>query len=292
MSTHSPSDWKQHGEHDHDYGYGHDWPRTAATLMPQSDNNRPGGDNTDDAVVSVSHVCQSYGKTEVLHDVSLTIRRGEIVALIGPSGSGKTTLVSSIMGMLAPQSGAVQVLGEHMPNRRLLGGIGYMAQNDALYTDLTALENLRFFGTVLSMSKQQLHAAIPQVAGVVGLAKDLHTKVGNFSGGMKRRLSLAIAMISNPPILILDEPTVGIDPELRRQIWTELRRLTGEGKTILLTTHVMEDAQQSDRLIMIRDGMNIAEGTPDAVVRQFSAPTLEDAFIAAGKGQDAHHSNR
>jgi ABC-2 type transport system ATP-binding protein len=169
--------------------------------------------------------------------------------------------------MLAPQSGTVQVLGERMPNRMLLGSIGYMAQNDALYTDLTALENLRFFGTVLSMSKQQLRAAIPQVAGVVGLEKNLHTKVGNFSGGMKRRLSLAISMISNPPILILDEPTVGIDPELRRQIWTELRRLTGEGKTILLTTHVMEDAQQSDRLIMIRDGMNIAEGTPDEVVR-------------------------
>jgi ABC-2 type transport system ATP-binding protein len=245
----------------------------------------------DDTVVTVAKVSQNYGKTEVLRDVSLTIKRGEIVALIGPSGSGKTTLVSVIMGMLAPQSGFVQVLGERMPNRRLLGSIGYMAQNDALYTDLTAAENLQFFGTVLSMDKRSLHAAIEQVAGVVGLKHDLRTKVGNFSGGMKRRLSLAIAMISNPPILILDEPTVGIDPEPRRQIWRELRRLAGEGRTILLTTHVMEDAQRSDRLIMIRQGTNIAEGTPDEVVSQFGAPTLEDAFIAAGKGQDAHHSN-
>ncbi|MCH4171592.1 MAG: ABC transporter ATP-binding protein [Lactobacillus sp.] len=239
--------------------------------------------------IHVSNLQQGYGKTVVLHDINLSIQSGEILALIGPSGAGKTTLVSTIMGMLKPQQGQVTVLGQTMPNRQLLAKIGYMAQTDALYEALTARENLNFFGAMQGLTPEQLKQQIPYAAGVVNLQDDLDTRVQAYSGGMKRRLSLAIALVSDPELLILDEPTVGIDPELRQQIWQELHQLATKGKTILLTTHVMEDAEQADQLMMIRNGAAIAQGTPKQLIAAYHVDSVEAVFLKAGRQQDENN---
>lgn len=178
-----------------------------------------------------------------------------------------------------------------MPNRELLAKIGYMAQSDALYEELTARENLDFFGTMLGVNKEQLKQRITQAAAVVNLNEDLDKFVKDYSGGMKRRLSLAIALISNPPLLILDEPTIGIDPELRQQIWKELHRIADEGKTILLTTHVMEDAEEADQLMMVRGGEAIAQGAPAQLLAEYNVHKIEEVFLQAGRDQDAHRRN-
>lgn len=235
--------------------------------------------------IQVTDLKQGYGKTTVLSDINLTVTAGEILALIGPSGAGKTTLVSTIMGTLRPKSGTVRVLDTAVPNRALLAKIGYMAQTDALYTTLTARENLHFFGTMMGVPREQQDQQMAHAAAVVNLDHDLDKAVADYSGGMKRRLSLAIALLADPPLLILDEPTVGIDPELRQQIWQELHRLADAGKTILLTTHVMEDAEEADELMMIRGGVAIAQGTPAKLLAEYQVSTIEDVFLKAGRAQ-------
>ncbi|MFD1670640.1 ABC transporter ATP-binding protein [Agrilactobacillus yilanensis] len=242
--------------------------------------------------IKVHGLRQGYGKTIVLQDINLTVASGEILALIGPSGSGKTTLVSTIMGMLRPKVGDVTVLGQAMPNRQLLAKIGFMAQTDALYNALTGRENLNFFGAMQGVSKQTLAQSIPAAAKVVDLTEDLDRNIGGYSGGMKRRLSLAIALISDPAILILDEPTVGIDPVLRQKIWLELHKMAAAGKTILLTTHVMEDAEQADSILMIRKGEAIAQGRPKQLISDYQVDSIEAVFLKAGRQQDAHTRNR
>ncbi|WEV50608.1 ABC transporter ATP-binding protein [Lactobacillus sp. ESL0731] len=240
--------------------------------------------------IKINNLKQGYGKTTVLTDINLQINSGEILAIIGPSGSGKTTLINSIMGTLKPQQGSVEVLKTLMPNRKVLGKIGFMAQSDALYENLTAYENLAFFASMQGLSKKEFSKQIDYVVGIVKLAGDLDKRVVNYSGGMKRRLSLAIALISNPQILILDEPTIGIDPELRRQIWQELHRLAQKGKTIILTTHVMADAEEADQLLMIRDGKVIAKGRPKELVDSYQVKNIEEVFLKAGQKEDENQS--
>lgn len=242
-------------------------------------------------IIQVTDLVQGYGKNIVIRDINLSVSSGEILGLIGPSGSGKTTLINSIMGMLKPKKGSVTVLGTTMPNRKVLARIGFMAQADALYETLTARENLTFFGQMQGMNPKDLPEQIDYATKVVSLNEDLDKHVGDYSGGMKRRLSLAIALVSNPDILILDEPTVGIDPELRQQIWQELHRLSQAGKTILLTTHVMDDAEESDSLLMIRNGGTIAQGQPKQLIKDFNVNNIEEVFVKAGREQDAHNSN-
>lgn len=241
--------------------------------------------------IQVHDLKQGYGKTIVLSDINLTVKNGEILGLIGPSGSGKTTLINSIMGMLKPKQGSVTVLNTPMPNRHILAKIGFMAQADALYETLTGRENLTFFGQMQGMNKKELPKQIKYATAVVNLTADLDKHVADYSGGMKRRLSLAIALVADPEILILDEPTIGIDPELRQQIWHELHKLSHAGKTILLTTHVMEDAEESDSLMMIRNGVAIAQGHPAQLIKEYGVANVEEVFLKAGRKQDANNSN-
>jgi ABC-2 type transport system ATP-binding protein len=236
--------------------------------------------------IVVNQVSKSFGKKEVLQNVDLTVVPGQIYGLIGPSGSGKTTLVKLIVGMDRPTKGDVRVLDTAVPNLKLLQKIGYMAQSDALYSDLTARENLAFFASLFKLNKQEQSKRIAYAADLVNLTAELSKKVQAFSGGMKRRLSLAIALIQDPQVLVLDEPTVGIDPELRLSIWHELYRLKNEGKTILVTTHVMDEAEKCDQLAMIRDGRLITSGSPAELKEQYGIQSLEEVFlIAGGSGQ-------
>jgi ABC-2 type transport system ATP-binding protein len=244
-----------------------------------------------DAVVTVTHVDKSFNKKRILHDVNLTASGHEILGLIGPSGAGKTTIIKNIMGMEQPDDGKVTIFGKEMPNRQVLQRIGFMAQDDALYESLTGRENLKFFAQLFGVKKDQLNERIEYTAGVVNLNQDLDKRVSNYSGGMKRRLSLAISLIQDPDLLVLDEPTVGIDPELRRQIWDELRMYAKDGKSIIITTHVMEDAAECDELLMIRNGHIITHGSPDSLEKKYQVDNLEQVFLKAGKSNENTDNN-
>ncbi|EIW13240.1 ABC transporter, ATP-binding protein [Lactiplantibacillus pentosus KCA1] len=242
--------------------------------------------------VVTKQVSKSFGRQQVLDRIDLTLPAGMIYGLIGPSGAGKTTLIKSILGMEAVDSGIVDVMGTRMPNRAVMAQVGYMAQGDALYETLTARENLKFFGQLMSVPKQKLVQMIDYAAGLVDLTSQLDQRVSGYSGGMKRRLSLAIALIQDPRLLILDEPTVGIDPELRQQIWAELNKLKATGKSMLVTTHVMDEAERCDYLMLIRGGIALAQGTPHDLKQQYDVATIEQVFLKAGRMQDANNGNR
>ncbi len=233
--------------------------------------------------VTIKNVSKSFGNKVVLANINFKMEEGKIYGFIGPSGAGKTTLVKMIVGMDTPDDGEVTVLDVKMPNLKLLQEIGYMAQSDALYTELTGKENLVFFASLYKLKKTEKQHRINYVARLVKLTDDLSKKVGAYSGGMKRRLSLAISLLQNPKILILDEPTVGIDPELRLNIWNELLRLKEEGKTIIVTTHVMEEAEKCDDIAMVRDGALIASGSPKALKEQYHANNFDEVFLYAGR---------
>ncbi|MEH7235132.1 ABC transporter ATP-binding protein [Bacillus sp. JJ1562] len=233
--------------------------------------------------VEIKKVSKSFGKKIVLNEIELTIGEGTIYGFIGPSGAGKTTLVKMIVGMDSPDDGSIQVLGKKMPNLELLQDIGYMAQSDALYMELTGKENLAFFASLYKLNRVQTKERIAYTAKLVNLTDDLNKKVSVYSGGMKRRLSLAIALIQNPKMLILDEPTVGIDPELRLNIWNELIRLKDEGKTIIVTTHVMEEAERCDYIAMVRDGRILTRGTPTELKETYQASNFDEVFLHAGR---------
>lgn len=226
---------------------------------------------------------KSYQKKQVLFDVSLSVPDGKICGLLGPSGCGKTTLVKIISGILKADSGNVYISEKSMPSLDIMKTIGYMAQSAALYPTLTGYENLKFFGSLYGLKKRQLQARIEHVAQLVNLSDDLKRRAGEYSGGMQQRLSLATALLSDPSILLLDEPTVGIDPLLRQDIWEELYRLSDQGITILVTTHVMDEAEKCDSLAMMRDGRIIASGTPQQLQNDSGTNTLEDAFIYFGR---------
>lgn len=244
-------------------------------------------------ILHVANVSKSYGKHQILSNVNFSADTGQILGLIGPSGSGKTTLIKLIMGMEVPSTGTVEVLSKKVPNLELLQRIGYMAQSDALYQDLTGFENLSFFASMFLMNKNEQKDRIAYVTRIVQLENAIQKKVLTYSGGMKRRLSLAIALIQNPEILILDEPTVGIDPELRKSIWQELNRLKNdEQKTIVVTTHVMDEADKCDELTMIREGKVITTGSPQALKEAYQVSNLEDVFLKAGGVSDAHQGPR
>ncbi|OPX86500.1 MAG: putative ABC transporter ATP-binding protein YbhF [Pelotomaculum sp. PtaB.Bin104] len=239
-----------------------------------------------DACIVLKKVNKSFGAKQVLFDIDLQVPCGCIYGLLGPSGCGKTTIVKIVAGILEATSGEAYVINERMPRLDLMNKIGYMAQADALYSALTAAENLDFFGSIYGMSKAQIKKRTAEVMALVQLSDDLKKLVRDFSGGMKRRLSLAIAIMHRPPVLVLDEPTVGIDPMLRKSIWEELYKLANQGVTIIVTTHVMDEADKCHLLAMLRDGRMIAQGTAGELQAGIGAGSIEEAFIYYGGKQN------
>lgn len=234
--------------------------------------------------VNLQGVSKHYGKKQVLENVDMDIGEGAIYGLIGPSGSGKTTLVKMIIGLILADKGSIRVLDAEMPNLKMLERIGYMAQSDALYLELTGRENLAFFASLYPLKKAESRNRQAYVADIVNLTGELDKKVEAYSGGMKRRLSLAIALVHDPALLILDEPTVGMDPELRLTVWDEFFELKREfQKTIVITTHVMDEAERCDVVSLVRDGHILATGSPAELKAAYGAGNLEDVFLKAGR---------
>ena len=224
---------------------------------------------------------KSFGQQLVLNHVGFELQSGEIIGLIGPSGAGKSTMIKTMLGMEKTDSGIALVLDQTMPNRHILGDIGYMAQSDALYEALSGQENLEFFGQLKGLYKKVLNDEIAHVAQVVDLTAHLNKSVSGYSGGMKRRLSLAIALLGNPQLLILDEPTVGIDPSLRKKIWQELIVLRDKGVGILVTTHVMDEAELTDKVGLLLGGNIIAFDTPKNLKESYGVSSIEEVFLKA-----------
>ena len=238
--------------------------------------------------VTVKNIQKRFQEERVLKAINLSIAEGELFGLLGPSGSGKTTLVKIIVGLLNATTGTVAIDQMKVPSLKLMQNIGYMAQSDALYSELTGRENLAFFAGIYKIPKDKQKERIETVAKIVDLTGDLHKTIDQYSGGMKRRMSLAVALLHEPKLLVLDEPTVGIDPILRTSIWEELKKLQSNGTTIIMTTHVMDEAEKCDRLALLRGGHITAQGSPAELKEMSNEETLEKAFLYYGGLTDAN----
>jgi ABC-2 type transport system ATP-binding protein len=216
----------------------------------------------------------------VLPGISLDVRRGVVTGLLGPSGSGKTTLIRSIVGVQIVESGEVTVLGGPAGSAELRHVVGYVTQAPSVYGDLTVRENLRYFARVLDAAPEQ----VDEVIRTVGLVDQADQVVGTFSGGLsggeRSRVSLATALLGQPQLLVLDEPTVGLDPVLRRDLWNTFHELAAAGTTLLVSSHVMDEADRCDDLVLLRDGRIVATGSPNELRHRTHADDLEDAFLA------------
>ena len=222
------------------------------------------------------------GGKEVLPGLSIGMRAGIITGLLGPSGCGKTTLMRAIVGVQVVASGRVTVLGLPAGSKALRSRVGYVTQAPAVYDDLTVGANLRYFAKILGAAPERV-AAVVETVGLTGYGEKL---VSQLSGGQRARVSLATALLNEPEVLVLDEPTVGLDPVLRQELWTTFHELADRGATLLVSSHVMDEAERCDELILMRDGLVLAHASPEDVLSQANASTGEEAFLhlVGGKG--------
>lgn len=227
-------------------------------------------------VIDINGLRVKRGKTQVLSGLRLSVPAGAIVGLLGPSGCGKTSLMRSIVGSQKIASGDVRVLGETAGSPGLRHRVGYMTQQASIYDDLTVSQNLRYFARVLSAGA----ADVTRVLELTRLADKSGRMVGSLSGGESSRVSLAVALLGKPELLVLDEPTVGLDPVLRVELWALFRRLADTGTTLLVSSHVMDEATRCDRLLLMRAGQIIADDSPAGLLASTRTATAEAAFLA------------
>jgi ABC-2 type transport system ATP-binding protein len=227
------------------------------------------------AAIEIEDLHVRRGERPVLRGLSLTIGAGKVTGLLGPSGSGKTTLMRAIVGVQVVESGTVRVLGEPAGVPGVRGRIGYTTQSRGLYDDLTARENVRYFARIVGAPPVRIVEALATVQ-LTDLADRV---VRNLSGGEQARASLATALVGRPQVLVLDEPTVGLDPLLRRDLWATFHRLAGAGGTLLVSSHVMDEAGYCDELLLMREGAVVARGAPDELREQTRTEDLAEAFL-------------
>ncbi len=228
------------------------------------------------AAVRISDLKIIRDKKTIIPNLSMQIEQGQIIGLLGPSGSGKTTIMRSIVGVQAFQAGAIAVLGLAAGSKDLRTRIGYFTQSASIYTDLTCLENLRYFARILGQSEISVH----EVLELVDLTKNQKQLASSLSGGERARLALATALLGRPELLVLDEPTVGLDPVLRRDLWDLFHRLADQGKTLLISSHVMDEADRCDSLFLLREGRVLASGTPGNLKADAHTHEMETVFIS------------
>ena len=226
--------------------------------------------------IRINGLVVERGGRDVLPDLSLTVQNGRVTGLLGPSGSGKTTLIRSIVGVQIVKSGTVEVLGLPAGSPELRRRVSYVTQAPSVYTDLTVEENLRYFATLLGVRASR----IPEVIQAVGLERQMQQVVETMSGGERSRASLAAALLNEPDMLVLDEPTVGLDPVLRRDLWELFRGLAATGKSLLVSSHVMDEAERCDDLVLVREGRIVAADTPQALLDRTGTTRMDDAFLA------------
>jgi ABC-2 type transport system ATP-binding protein len=229
-----------------------------------------------ETAIDVADLVIERGKREVLHGISARIASGTVTGLLGPSGSGKTTLIRAIVGVQIVKSGTVTVLGQPAGSPQLRRSIGYLTQSPSIYADLTVKENARYFASLYGLRSSAADEAID----AVGLGDAASQLVSTLSGGQRSRASLACALVGKPRVLVLDEPTVGQDPVLRDDLWQRFRKLAEAGTTLLISSHVMDEANRCDRLLLIRDGALIADETPAAIKQSTGTDDLDAAFLA------------
>lgn len=231
--------------------------------------------------VDVENVSKSFGSFKALNGINLRVKSGEIYGLLGPNGAGKTTLIRCVVGLLQAQGGTVTTLGQRMPNVAVLRKVGYMTQQAALYPGLSVEENVRFFAAINGAED-----GVKDALELVQLYDRRKSVVSELSGGMRQRCSLACALVHKPQLLLLDEPTVGIDPQLRVQFWESFRRMAENGTTLVISSHVMDEADRCQRLGLIQYGRVLEEGTPAEIRSKAGTQNLEEAFLQlAGRGE-------
>jgi ABC-2 type transport system ATP-binding protein len=232
--------------------------------------------------IVIEHLIKKYEEVTALDDLTLQVGKGELFGLLGPNGAGKTTTINILCGLVKPTGGTATVCGYDVlkESAKVKDIIGVCTQETAVYPYLTGAENVDLFGNLHAMDKDELNARRNMLIAKMGLVEDADRRAGKYSGGMKRRLSLALALISNPQIAFLDEPTVAMDPQSRHAVWDFLKELKKEEKTIILTTHYMEEAEElCDRVGIIDNGKLIAIGTPKELIRKNQVHNLEDLFL-------------
>ena len=227
------------------------------------------------SAITIDHLRVVRGGAVVLPDLSCEVRRGSVTGLLGPSGSGKSTLIRSIVGVQRVAAGRIDVLGHAAGTASLRSRVGYMTQAPSVYLDLTLRENLRFFARVFGAPRSAVGEAIDRVA----LGDHADRVVSKMSGGQRTRVSLAAALLGSPELMVLDEPTVGLDPLLRRDLWTLFHELADDGATLLVSSHVMDEADRCDELLLLRDGRVLAQDTPAGVRARTAAESMDDAFL-------------
>jgi len=227
-------------------------------------------------VITIDHLRVIRGKRPAVHDFSVQIARGTTTGLLGPSGCGKTTLMRAIVGTQIVAGGTVTVLGRPAGSAELRHRVGYMPQDPTIYDDLRIIDNVRYFASMYGMDTRAADAAID----AVGLADHRTALCGNLSGGQRTRASLACALVCKPDLLVLDEPTVGLDPVLRADLWQQFNALAKSGITLLVSSHVMDEADRCADLLLMRDGHLLAHITPDQLREETGCQSLEEAFLS------------
>ena len=227
--------------------------------------------------IKLRHLTVVRERQTILTDITADLPAGQIIGLLGPSGAGKTTFIRAVVGLQHVKPGSVMVLGEPAGSAQLRRHVGYMSQSPAVYNDLSVRENLSYYGTMIGVGRARVAAVIQEV----DLSAQEHQLTASLSGGQRSRLSLAIALLGEPQLLVLDEPTVGVDPVLRAQLWAQFHAQAKAGRTLIISSHVMDEAAHCDQLLLIRDGRIIAQGTPQQLQDQTHTRDIEQAFIAS-----------